>query len=70
MWATLCHPYATYSDEYIIIQGNMVPILTSPNFKNWKNDVMIALNYSNVDSAITDPKPLEEDAKKFQAYKT
>ena len=67
---TLCPLYVTYLDEYIIIQGNRVPILTSTNFKNWKNDVMIALAYANVDSAMTDPKPPEEDVKQFQAWNT
>ena len=64
-----CLLYVTYSDEYIIIQGNIFPILTSTHFKNWKNDVMIALAYANVDSTMTDPKPPEEDAKKSQAWK-
>ena len=40
---------------------------TSTNFKNWKNDVMIALAYANVDFAMTNPEPPEEDAKQFQA---
>ena len=53
-----------------IIQGNMVPILTSTNFENWKNDVMVALAYTNVDSAMTDPKPPDEDTKQFQAWNT
>ena len=30
---------------------------------------MIALAYASVDSAMTDPKPLEEDAKQSQAWK-
>ena len=62
--------YAAYSDEYIIVQGNRVPILTSTNFKHCKSDVMIALAYANVDIAMTDPKPPEEDAKTFQAWNT
>ena len=53
-----------------MVQGNRVPILTSTNFKHWKSDVMIALAYANVDSAMNDPKPPEEDAKKFQAWNT
>ena len=28
------------------------------------------VTYANVDSAMTDPKPPEEDAKQFQAWKT
>ena len=43
---------------------------TFTNFKNWKNDVMITLAYANVEIAITEPKPLEEDAKQFQAWNT
>ena len=66
----LCPPYAIYSDEYIIVQGNRVPILTFTNFKNWKSDVMIALAYTNVDSAMTDPKPPDEDTKQFQEWNT
>ena len=31
---------------------------------------MIALAYANVDSAMTDPKPPEEDVKEFQAWNT
>ena len=31
---------------------------------------MIALAYANVDTAMNNPKPPEEDAKKFQAWNT
>ena len=34
------------------------------------NDVMVALAYANVDSTMTDPKPPEEDKKKFEAWNT
>ena len=65
--SSLCN---IYLDEYIIIQGNLVPLLTSTKFENWKNDVMIALAYANVDYAMTDPKTPEENAKKVQAWNT
>ena len=32
--------------------------------------MMIALAYANVDCSMTDPKPLEEDTKQFQPWKT
>ena len=63
-------PYAIYSNKYIITQGNKVPILTSKNFKNWKNDVMVALAYANADSAVSDPKPPDKDTKQFQEWNT
>ena len=46
-----------------------IEFLASKNFKNRKNDVMMALAYANVDYEMSDPKTLEEDAKKFQEWK-
>ena len=50
--------------------NRQVPILTCMNFMNLKNDVMIALANANVDYAMKDTKPPEEDAKQFQSWKT